>query len=38
LIAVLVLGLNCHGRHLAVAHDEVLPRRQWKGRFSIIKP
>ena len=34
LIAVLVLGLNCqHGRHLAVARDEVFPRRQRKGRL-----
>ena len=34
LIAVLVLGLNCqHGRHLAVARDEVFPRGQRKGRL-----
>src|SRR5579863_3870030 len=32
LIAVLVLGLNWqHGRHLAVARDDVSPRRQRKG-------
>jgi len=39
LIAVQVLGLNCqHCCHLAIARDEVFPRRQRKVGFSIIKP
>src|SRR5581483_1634844 len=34
LVAVLVLGVNGqHGRHVAVARDEVFPRSQRKGRL-----